>query len=73
MKKDYLEGVGDSFDLLVMGAYMGKGKRTGGTVHFMSHLWPCSTGLVTCILSGWYGGFLLGCYDEDSEMFQVIS
>jgi len=47
LKKDYLEtGLGDSVDLVVVGADYGTGKR-----------------------AGWFGSFLLACYNEDLECF----
>ncbi|CAD25151.1 DNA LIGASE [Encephalitozoon cuniculi GB-M1] len=49
IKKDYLESMSDSLDLVVMGAYYGKGRR-----------------------AGFYGGFLLGVYNDEEEKFEAL-
>jgi DNA ligase-1 len=50
LKKDYLDTeLGDSVDLIPVGADFGVGKRTG-----------------------YFGSFLLACYDEDTETYQTV-
>lgn len=67
LKKDYLAGVGDSLDLVVIGGYMGKGKRTGTYGGFLLASYNEDTGdyETTCkIGTGFSDEDLLSIYNK---------
>lgn len=64
IKKDYIKGMTDTLDLVPIGAYYGKGKRTG---MFGMPLFCGVRPLESCA-----GAFLLACYDQESEEYQSI-
>jgi DNA ligase-1 len=58
--------MGDSCDLVPIGAFIGKGKRTGVVLISLSLF------VVNSVDVGTYGGYLLACYDDESGMYQSV-
>ncbi|KAI8319111.1 ATP-dependent DNA ligase [Martensiomyces pterosporus] len=76
LKKDYVDGLGDSLDLVVIGAYYGKGKRLK-----KDYVDGLGDSLDLVVIGayygkgkrvGAYGAYLLACYDQDREEYQTI-
>lgn len=71
VKKDYLAGVGDSIDLVVVGAYYGKGKRTNWYGAFMLAAYNTDTQNfeTVCNIGTGFSEEILGeLYNELSEI-----
>ncbi|ODV58859.1 DNA ligase (ATP) CDC9 [Ascoidea rubescens DSM 1968] len=71
LKKDYLKGIGDSLDLVVVGAYYGKGKRTGKYGGFLLASYNQQSGdyETTCKLgTGFSDEMLLQLYEKLSKL-----
>lgn len=61
LKKDYLSsGMGDSFDLVPIGALMGAGKRYQNKQRKY------------IFRKGIYGSYLLACYNDELETYETI-
>ena len=70
LKKDYLQGVGDTLDLIVMGVYFGKGKRAGVFGGFLLGSYndkTCKIESICKIGSGFDEEFLKNFYENVKE------
>ena len=69
LKRDYLDGMGDSFDLVPIGAYMGRGKRAGAYGAYLLAVYSPETKLYQpiCKLGSGLSDVELAHWSEQAE------
>jgi DNA ligase-1 len=69
LKRDYLDGMGDSFDLVPIGAYMGRGKRAGAYGAYLLAVYSPETKLYQpiCKLGSGLSDVELARWSEQAE------
>ena len=74
VKRDYVEGLGDSLDLVPIGAWYGNGRKAGWLVSCFPVHFVTTPPQKKCDSICFYrhSPFLMACYNPESEEFQSV-